>query len=511
MIYLVTNNIELFECDSYKIISVKDSLKILNNWEIIQYDSETDGIDAHINKLLCVQFGNEEGTEQIVVDCSNVDITSYKKILENKLIIGQNLKFDLQFLYNYNIIPRNVYDTMIIEQLLYLGYPHITVDKYTYLKYNHTFPYLEKDDNYSLSFSLKAIAKKYLNVDIDKTVRGEIIWRGLDSKVIEYAAADCVYLGDIRKKQLEECEKKKCLIGAKLENYFVPVIAYLEWCGIKLDADKWGKKMEQDKYNLDEATKKLSDFVIKNGFKQFYTINTQGDLFEGFNLDPIVTINWSSSRQVVNFAKLLGFNTKITNKKGEESESVLEKHLKTQKGINDEFLDLYFKYQEYAKVVSSFGQGHLNMINPKTGRCHTTYWQLGAASGRMSCGSQNQNKDLAKLKKISPSACTYCNMQQLPSDERTRSCFVPEKGNYFCSSDFSALESRLGADIYKEQSMIDEFLYRSGDIHSLVAKACFPELQDKTTEEIKRDFPHLRKKAKPIGFSQQLKAFIDKI
>lgn len=51
--------------------------------------------------------------------------------------------------------------------------------------------------------------------------------------------------------------------------------------------------------------------------------------------------------------------------------------------------------------------------------------------------------------------------------------------------------------------MIEEFLYKSGDIHSLVAKACFPELKDKTTEEIKRDYPHLRKKAKPIGFSQQ--------
>lgn len=51
--------------------------------------------------------------------------------------------------------------------------------------------------------------------------------------------------------------------------------------------------------------------------------------------------------------------------------------------------------------------------------------------------------------------------------------------------------------------MIEEFLYKSGDIHSLVAKACFPELRDKTTEEIKKNFPHLRKKAKPIGFSQQ--------
>jgi DNA polymerase I-like protein with 3'-5' exonuclease and polymerase domains len=143
------------------------------------------------------------------------------------------------------------------------------------------------------------------------------------------------------------------------------------------------------------------------------------------------------------------------------------------------------------------------MINPKTGRCHTVYKQLGAASGRMSCGSQQPNEDLAKAKKIPAKECTYCNFQQLPADDVTRSCFVAEKGNLFCSCDYSALESRLGADIYNETSMIEEFLYKSGDIHSLVAKACFPELKDKTTEEIKKNFPHLRKKAKPIGFSQQ--------
>ena len=143
------------------------------------------------------------------------------------------------------------------------------------------------------------------------------------------------------------------------------------------------------------------------------------------------------------------------------------------------------------------------MINPKTGRCHTVYRQLGAASGRMSCGSQQPNEALAKEKKISPKECTYCNFQQLPADEVTRSSFIAEEGNLFCSCDYSALESRLGADIYQEHSMIEEFLYKSGDIHSLVAKACFPELKDKTTEEIKRDYPHLRKRAKPIGFSQQ--------
>jgi DNA polymerase I-like protein with 3'-5' exonuclease and polymerase domains len=371
---------------------------------------------------------------------------------------------------------------MIVEQLLYLGYPAGII-----------------------SFSLAAIAQRRLGIDIDKSIRGQIIWRGLDTQVIIYAANDVKWLEDIMWSQVADCKKKDCLKGAKLECDFVPVISYLEWCGIKLDENKWKAKMVKDKESLINAENKLNKFVTSNpSLSKFTIINRQGNLFEGFDTEPRCTINWSSSRQVVQLAKILGFDTTVQDKKTkEDKDSVLEKHLKTQKGINDEFLDLYFAYQEYAKVVSSFGQSQLNMINPKTGRCHTIYKQLGAASGRMSCGSQQPNHALAKLKGIPAKDCTYCNFQQLPSDEVTRSCFVAEEGNLFCSCDYSALESRLGADIYQEHSMIEEFLYKSGDIHSLVAKACFPELKDKTTEEIKKNYPHLRKKAKPIGFSQQ--------
>lgn len=482
MVYLVTGQPDLFENPNYKLMSVEESLQLLSSCKILQYDSETTGVDARICDLLCVQFGNKEKDFQIVVDTTTVSILLYKSILEDKYIIGQNLKFDLQFLYNYGIIPRKVYDTMIVEQLLYLGYPSGTI-----------------------SYSLAAIAQRRLGIDIDKSIRGQIIWRGLDEQVILYSANDVRWLEDIMYSQLKDCEEKQCKVGAKLECDFVPVISYLEWCGIKLDEDKWLAKMKKDKENLDKARASLDKFITSNpNLSQFTHIERQGDLFSGFNSEPICTINWSSSRQVVQLAKILGFDTTVQDKKTkEDKDSVLEKHLKTQKGINDEFLDLYFAYQEYAKVVSSFGQSQLNMINPKTGRCHTIYKQLGAASGRMSCGSQQPNHALAKLKGIPAKDCTYCNFQQLPSDEVTRSCFVAEEGNLFCSCDYSALESRLGADIYQEHSMIEEFLYKSGDIHSLVAKACFPELKDKTTEEIKKNYPHLRKKAKPIGFSQQ--------
>lgn len=482
MVYLVTGQPDLFENPNYKLMSVEESLQLLSSCKILQYDSETMGVDARICDLLCVQFGNKEKDFQIVVDTTTISILLYKSILEDKYIVGQNLKFDLQFLYNYGIIPRKVYDTMIVEQLLYLGYPSGTI-----------------------SYSLAAIAQRRLGIDIDKSIRGQIIWRGLDEQVILYSANDVKWLEDIMYSQLKDCEEKQCKVGAKLECDFVPVISYLEWCGIKLDENKWLVKMKKDKENLDKARESLDKFVTSNpNLSQFTHIERQGDLFSGFNSEPICTINWSSSRQVVQLAKILGFDTTVQDKKTkEDKDSVLEKHLKTQKGINDEFLDLYFAYQEYAKVVSSFGQSQLNMINPKTGRCHTIYKQLGAASGRMSCGSQQPNHALAKLKGIPAKDCTYCNFQQLPSDEVTRSCFVAEEGNLFCSCDYSALESRLGADIYQEHSMIEEFLYKSGDIHSLVAKACFPELKDKTTEEIKKNYPHLRKKAKPIGFSQQ--------
>lgn len=386
MIYFVSNEKHLFESNNFTFISPSQSLQLMKDWKIIQVDTETSGRDPHLCSLLCIQFGNDKANTQIVVDTTTVDVLLYKDLLENHLLILQNGKFDLQFLYCKGIIPRKIYDTMIVEQLLYLGYPSGQV-----------------------SFSLKSIAFRRLNINIDKTVRGEIQWRGLDERVIMYAAGDVMYLEKIMHSQIDDLKKQNLLKAAKIECDFVPAIAYLEWCGIHLDQDKWKAKMKSDQERLNSSKKALDDFTVNTpSLKQFVYINTQGDIFEGFDLTPKVDINWSSSQQVVKIAKILGFDTKIKDKKtGEDKDSVLEKHLKAQKGVNDEFLKLYFDYQEHFKVVSSFGQGHLNAINPITDRIHTVYRQLGAASGRMSCGSQQPNTDLAKVNHVSPKNCTY--------------------------------------------------------------------------------------------------------
>ena len=483
MIYLVSSNQELFDDSDYKHISVDESLEIIKSWNLVEFDTETSGRDAHIDKLLCAQFGNKTADIQIVVDCVTTDIKLYKDVLESKLVIGQNLKFDLQFLYNYGIVPLNVYDTMIVEQLLYLGYP-----------------------SGQISFSLKEIAWRRLGINIDKTVRGEIIWRGLDKQVILYAASDVTYLEDIMWSQVKDCREKKCMVGAKLECDFVPAIAYLEWCGIHLDEKKWKEKMVKDKENLNSAINELNKFVVDTpSLSKFTYINRQGDLFSGFNLEPQVTLNWSSSRQVIEVAKILGFNTQVKDKNtGEDKDSVLEKHLASQKGVNDEFLKLYFNYQEYAKVVSSFGQGHLDAINPKTGRLHTTFKQLGCTSGRLSCGSNQANTSLAKYKSLAPSKCKYVNIQQLPADDATRGSFTAPEGYMFVSADFSAEESRLGADIYQDKEFLKEFTEGSGDTHSMFAwivynKECI-ECGCKSAKDVKKLAPKWRKKVKGYEF-----------
>ena len=483
MIFFVTNQQELFDNPLYKRVSIEESLNIINSFgKAIQFDTETDGKDAHINNLLLAQFGSTDKQSQVVVDCTSVDICIYKSILESKLLIGQNLKFDLQFCYTKGIHPLNVYDLMIVEQFIHLGFP----------------PGL-------ISYSLAAMSERYLGIHIDKTIRGQIRYRGIDTEVIQYAANDVIHMADIMKKQVAILKERNAITGAKIECDFTPVIAYLEWCGIKLDITKWEDKMKQDQLNLKNAVKELNNYCINNPkLKKWVYINTQGDLFSGYNLEPQFNIDWQK-KEAIKVFQALGFNTKAISKTtGEESDSVTEKLLAPQKGIDDEFLKLYFNYQGYYKVTTSFGQGHLNAINPKTGRIHTVYRAIGTISGRMSSGSDQPNEDLAKLKKLPAKECKYPNMQQLPHDEITRACFVSEKGNLFCSCDYAAMEARIGADVYNEHKLLDEFLYGSGDTHAAYAKAVYAEeLKDVETKDVKEKRPDLRSKVKSIEFAVQ--------
>ena len=388
MIYLVSKQTQLFDSKLYQYLSEEDAVKLVNSFDRIQVDSETLGRDPHLVPILTLQLGNDAQDARVVIDATTVDLTLFKEALESKLCIFHNGKFDLQFLFKFKIIPLHIFDTMIVEQLLHLGY-----------------------DNKFFRYNLHDVAARYLpGVDLDKSVRGEIIWRGLDDRTIMYAANDVVYLEQIMDLEIEACKKANCIQGMNLENAFVPVIAYLEWCGIHLDINKWMQKMENDKNNAKAAEEALNNWIRKQAETDpFYHkyIDPQLDLFETTRK---VLINWSSSQQLLPIFQHLGFDTKSRDKKtGETKESITEKVLATQKKINPEFWRLFFGegnpeskdffagYQGATKVVSTYGQSYLNAINPYTGRIHTNFKQLGAASGRMACGNKQKNTDLSKV------------------------------------------------------------------------------------------------------------------
>ena len=526
MIYFVSNKKELFENEHYKPIGIDESLSLLKTFgSMIQYDSETLETDPHLGVLLLIQLGNIDKTVQLVIDSTTIDITLYKDILEDCYLIGQNLDFDLKWLFNHNIVPMKIYDTMIVEQFIYLSYPRFAVgisEDMMFRYKNITSGYLDWEDLKSevkknilysqdaeladflynhTGYSLKALAWRYLGIDIDKTVRGQIQYKGITTEVIIYAATDVMYLYDIMVKQLAVLKERNGLIAAEIECNFVPCNAYYEWCGVKLDVPKWQEKMRKDKLKMDTALKALNEFVINTGDSRFFKIDN--DLFEGCH--TYCTINWNSKDQVVPFLTLLGFNCKgIDKKTKEEKETIEAKILKPQKGINDEFLKIYFAYTESAKVCSTYGQAYINAINPKTGRIHTQFRQLGTDTGRLACGSQQINTALAKLKhlplkksKDTSKICAYPQLQNLPNDELTRSCFISEEGNDFISIDYNSEESRLLASLANDKAMLEVF-EKGYDMHSMVAYMIYPTKipRDIDIRKIKKEYPDLRQSAK---------------
>lgn len=356
MIYLVTKQQSLFENPSYKTIDVGESLRLLNTLSVVGLDTETEGLDCHTNALITLQLGCKDF--QVVIDARTIDVREYKDFLESdRRFIGWNLKFDLKFLYKLGIYPKKVYDGYLAEKLLYLGYP-----------------------SGIHSLSLKSAGENYLNVELDKSVRGKIIWAGLTTEVIEYAANDVKYLQDIIEKQWQELVIKELTEAIKVENQFVLPLAYMEFCGVKLDVGKWKAKMEKDKKALMKAQNALDKWVVEHypGDRRFTFINREGDLWEGFDLTPKCTINWDSPKQVITLFKLLGFNLETKNKKtGDMTDSVDAKIIEPQKHISD-IAPIYLEYKAASKVVGTYGQNFLDQINPVSKRIHTSFQQLGA-------------------------------------------------------------------------------------------------------------------------------------
>lgn len=539
-IYLVTGQKQLFDNDTYTIIGVEESLELLSPLTVVGLDTETEGFSPFLKKLLMLQLGNRDF--QVVIDCTTVNVGLYKEYLESdRLFIGWNLKFDVKFLFYHGIIPRNLYDGFLAEKMRWLGWP-----------------------SGMHSLSLKSAGENYLGVELDKSVRGQILWKKrLTDEIVEYAANDVRYLEDIMVKQREILYARGQKLALEVENKAILPTAYFEFCGVKLNDELWTAKMKKDEEELRQAQEELDNYIVsfyeehkcsadsvrivqksvhKRGYPSDSTISmmldwvtdkdeeagirrgidekaneyitetketivkfpfieiAQPDLFGFTKAGPKCKVNWNSSKQVIPLLEFFGFDLMTRDKaNGGMKKSVDATVIEGQKDKHP-IAKVYLRFKAAQKVTSTYGQNFRDLVNPVTGRIHTSFNQIGTDTHRYSSGG-GDDKEVIPGRKV-----PLVNLQNLPADAETRACFVAEKGNKWISIDYSSEESVILANIARDEAMLDIFRNK-GDLHSLVAKMVYPdELKNVDIKDVKKVRPDLRKAAKAPELNIRLSA-----
>ena len=419
---------------------------------LLGVDTETEGFFDHENKVIMLQIGDKD--HQFVFDTRSYDISPLKQVLENKNIIKifWNAKFDYKFIkYCFDIELENIYDGFLAECLITSGLENRIL-------------------------SLGGVVERDLGVKLDKETRNKFVGlngRPFTERQIKYGAEDVGYLIDIyelQKSKIEKYNLDNCLL---LENQFVKVLGDIEMTGLYLDKDKWLKLELENEQEYFNARQKLNNYVIKHGNQKF--IDQQLDLF---STEPKCNILWSSSKQVIPFMKEIGVNTEILDRKtGEKKDSIEEKVLDKYK--SNEFVKMYLDYKGLEKSINAYGKKFIKNVNKVTKRVHSNYWQI-LNTGRISSSDPN--------------------LQQVPRGPH-RECFVADEGNVLVVCDYSGQEQRVLADRCKDPALLDFYTNGDGDMHCMVARKVFPEIEPLSTDDIKDHHDDKRQYAKIVGFA----------
>jgi DNA polymerase-1 len=420
---------------SYQIIQGDLGLKLLLQNLLKQtsvcFDTETTGLDALHAELVGISFSYEKGKGFYVPFPENQEeakalIEKFIPFFENEEIekIGQNLKYDLKILSNYDInVEGKLFDTMIAHYLINPDMRHnMDILAETYLKYS---PKSIED----------LIGKKGKNQKSMRDVELE--------EIKEYAAEDAditFQLKEIFTIELDKTETKK--LFDEIEIPLVKVLADMEKEGIRVDVDF-----------LKSLSKEL-DNDIKSLEKNIY--ETAGHSF-----------NLASPKQLgeVLFDKLkIGGAKQKKTKTGQYAtgEEVLS-YLANDNPIVKDILN----WRQLIKLQNTYVDALPNQVDLITGRIHTDYMQTVAATGRLSSNNPN--------------------LQNIPirteRGRQIRKAFVARDENYtLISADYSQIELRIIAALSGEENMIKAFL-NNEDIHKSTASKVF----DVSLEEVTRE------------------------
>lgn len=401
-------------------------LKYFSRRKFLQVDSESSGLDPHIDSLHTLQLGDFEN--QFVIDVRCIPISLFKELLESKYCLLHNAKHDYKLFRKAGIILDKVYDTMLAECLIYNGYD-------------------------SKGYTLQEVVSRHLKIDLNKDDRK--LFRKLGSRPLEYrhivyAANDVKYLEDIMGRQLDTLKSYDLMYALKLENQALKPLGDIEYNGIYLDADLWKKQAHRVGKELRRKQRDFDEYLISQNVG--YRTNEQGDMFSevGRKLD----INYNSPPQSLDMLRRLGLPVNGT------SEAALEPH------ADHPAVKKLWDVRSQITSLSRYGLKFLDHINEQTGRVHTDFWQI---------------KNTFRLGSSDP------NMQNIPRDPAYRGAFRPRPGYAFVSIDYSGQEMRLMADFSEEWALIDAI--NSGkDAHCFVATMMLGETitkDDPRRQEVK--------------------------
>jgi len=428
----------------YHLVDTKEKrqklIAMLKEQKNICFDTETTGLDPNSSELVGMSFAVRPHEAWYVVIPESYHeacgvLNEFRSLFEDTSIekTGQNIKFDMLMLRWYNInVKGKLFDTMLAHYLLQPDMRHnMDFLAETYLTYT-------------------PVSIEHL---IGKKGTAQLSMRTVDYETIkDYAAEDAdvtLQLRELFAPMLKETNTLR--LFDDIEMPLVPVLACMEAEGIKLDPAILKGYSVQLQQEIKELEKTIQDMAG-----------------EEFNI--------ASPKQLgeILYGKLKISDNPRQTRTGQysTSEDVLMK-LSGRHPIIQNILD----YRSLTKLKSTYVDVLPQLINPRTGRIHTSFNQAVAATGRLSSNNPN--------------------LQNIPvrteRGREIRKAFIPRDDNHLLlSADYSQIELRIIAEISGDEAMGEAFR-RGLDIHASTAARVFGVALDEVTGE-------MRRRAKMVNF-----------
>lgn len=428
---------------AYKLVDNENEMRALSqkflSAKTLSLDTETTGTDAMTAELVGLSFAVEEFEAYYIPvpperEEAQKIVDIFKPAYENpsSLKTGQNIKYDMLVLARYGVdIKGKMFDTMVAHYVLQPELPH----------------------------NMDALAEQYLGYSTIK-IEELIGPKGKKQKnmrdlppgdVYEYACEDADVTLRLKNALHDELVRNDAIqLFEEVEMPLVRVLAAMELTGVRIDTETLRETSELFTLRMNKLEEEV--FALAG---------------ESFNL--------SSPKQVgeILFDKLKIDERAKRTKTGQyvTSEEVLEK-LRPRHEIVDRILN----YRGLKKLTSTYVDSLPTLINPSTGKIHTSFNQTVTSTGRLSSSNPN--------------------LQNIPvrgdDGKEIRKAFIPEPGCTFFSADYSQIELRIMAHLSGDKHMIEAFL-EGDDIHaSTAAKIYHKPIADVTRDE--------RRKAKTANF-----------